>query len=240
MRQITSILFWLANNILSTLIPIIFFPVFLYKNSEKLANIGAKIWSKLLTKTLKFLCQIDYKVIGKENLPKEPFIVACKHQSMWETTIFNLIFDAPAYIFKKELLKIPFYGWFIAKMTSISVDREGGGKSLRDLMKQGKKMSERNKNIIIFPQGTRVPVGAKTDKYPYQPGVFALYSACKVPVVPVALNSGCYWSKSKIMHKKGFITLEFLPAIETGLSKEEFMQKLEKQIEEKSEELLLK
>lgn len=237
MRQITSILFWLVSNILSTLIPIIFFPVFLYKNSEKLANIGAKIWSMLLTKSLKILCQIDYKVIGKENLPKEPFIVACKHQSMWETTIFNLILDAPAYIFKKELLKIPFYGWFVAKMTSISVDREGGGKSLRDLMKQGKKMTDRNKNIIIFPQGTRVPVGAKTDKYPYQPGVFALYSACKVPVVPVALNSGCYWSKSKIMHKKGFITLEFLPPIETGLAKDEFMQRLEQQIEEKSEAL---
>ena len=240
MRQITSILFWLTSNILGTLVPIIFFPVFFYKNSQKLADIGAKIWSVSLIKALKLLCQIDYKIIGQENLPKEPFIVACKHQSMWETAIFNVALDAPAYIFKKELLKIPFYGWFVAKMTSISVDREGGGKSLRELMKQGKKMVGNNKNIIIFPQGTRVPVRAKTDKYPYQPGVFALYSACKVPVVPVALNSGCYWSKSIIMHKKGSITLEFLPQIEVGLSKDEFMQRLEQQVEQKSEELLLK
>ena len=175
---------------------------------------------------------MDHKILGLEKLPKGPFIVACKHQSMWETIVMNLIFHRPAYCYKKELLHIPFYGWFVAKMSGIVIDRKGGGAALRNLLKQGKSNLANNHNIIIFPQGTRVPIDATTDKYPYQAGIVALYLACHVPVIPASLNSGVFWPKHKAMKNSGTIKLEFSDPIFPGLSREEFTKKLENVIEE--------
>lgn len=186
---------------------------------------------------LRKLCKINHRIIGLENIPQEPCIIACKHQSMWETIVMHLVFDRPVYAFKKELLRIPFYGWYLHIMSGISVDRKGGASALKDLIKQAKKYLGRNQNIILFPQGTRVPVGASVEKYPYQAGVTALYLSCGVKVVPVALNSGIFWEKNKILKKSGTITLEFLTPIEPSLSKQEFILKLEEAIEKSSADL---
>ncbi len=219
------------------IIPILYFPVFITR-SERLADHGAKVWSIVAMWTLKTMCGIDYKVLGLKNLPKGNFIVACKHQSMWETIVMNLVFHRPAYCYKKELLKIPFYGWYIKIMTGIRVDRNGGASALRSMVKQTKYYLDKKRNIIIFPQGTRVPVGATVEKYPYQAGIAALYLACNVPVVPAALNSGVYWPKHKVMKKSGTIKLKFFEPITPGLSKKEFLAKLERVIEEESDALL--
>ncbi len=236
LRYILSGGFWLFINAWGAIIPILYFPVFILR-SERLADHGAKVWSIVAMWTLKKMCGIDYKVLGLENLPKGNFIVACKHQSMWETIVMNLVFHRPAYCYKKELLKIPFYGWYIKIMTGIRVDREGGASSLRSLVKQSKYYLAKKRNIIIFPQGTRVPVGASVEKYPYQAGIAALYLSCNVPVVPAALNSGLYWPKHKVMKEAGTIKLKFLEPIMPGLPKKEFLAKLERMIEGESNKL---
>ena len=149
----------------------------------------------------------------------------------------HLIIDRPVYAYKKELELIPFYGWFIKFMSGIKVDRKGGAKSLKSVIHQAKKYLIKGQSVVIFPQGTRVPVDGLIEKYPYQSGITALYNSCGVKVVPVALNSGFFWPKGKIMKKSGTITIEFLPAIELGLRKEEFNRKLISDIEDASKKL---
>ena len=202
-----------------------------------MADNGAKVWSVFSLWLLKKLCGVDHKILGKENILNQPCIIACKHQSMWETIVMHLIFKHPAYAYKKELTKIPFYGWYLSVMSGIKVDRKGGAKALKDLIKQAKFYLENKQNIIIFPQGTRVPIDESSQNYPYQSGIAALYLSCKVPVIPVALNSGAFWPKHKIKKNRGTISINFLEPIMPGLSKEEFMERLEKSIETRSKEL---
>ena len=236
MNLLSSAIFSIFINIWGAIIPIIYFPVFI-TNSSKLADHGAKTWSIVAIFMLRKLCKIDFEVLGRENLPAEPFIIACKHQSMWETIIMHLIFYRPAYCYKKELTKIPFYGWYLRKMTGVKIDRKGGASALKNLIKQAKKYLQEKHSVILFPQGTRVPVGASTEKYPYQAGVAALYLSCNVAVAPAALNSGLFWPKHQLAKKPGKITIKFLPAIYPGLTKKEFSEKLEEAIEEESRKL---
>ncbi len=239
MQLISSLLFFLFLNVWSTIIPIVYFlPAVIFKNkSSEIADHGAKVWAVFGLWVLKKLCKVEYEVFGAEKLPKDACIVACKHQSMWETIVMHLIFHHPVYAFKKELLKIPFYGWYLRLMSGITVDRQGGASALKNLIKQTKKYLAQNQSIILFPQGTRVPVGESAENYPYQPGIVALYLACNVKVVPAALNSGVFWPKKGIRKKPGKITLEFLDAIDPGLSKQDFMMNLEEVIEKRSHEL---
>jgi len=116
-------------------------------------------------------------------------------------------------------------------MTAVKVDRQGGASALKDLIKQAKNILQCGHNIIIFPQGTRVPAKASSEGYPYQVGVAALYLACNVPVVPAALNSGEFWGKGLLIRKPGTIILKFLDPIQPGLKKDEFMKSLENKIE---------
>lgn len=237
MQMISSIAFWIFLNVWGTLIPILYSFVFITR-STKTADHGAKVWAIVTLWMLKKLCKIDYKIIGLDKIPKEACIIACKHQSAWETIVMHLVLNQPVYAFKKELLKIPFYGWYLTIMSGITVDREGGVSALKDLIKQTKKYLTKGQSIVLFPQGTRVPVGETVEKYPYQAGVTALYLACGVKVVPAALNSGLFWEKNKMLKKPGTIILEFLDPIEPGLSKQEFNSKLQEAIEKRSDELI--
>ena len=237
MQFFRSLTFSILVNIWGAIIPIIFLIPAFTSRDEKIADRGAKIWSIGVFWMLKKLCKIDYKIIGSENILKEPCIYASKHQSMWETVVMHLIIDRPVYAYKKELELIPFYGWFVKFMSGIKVDRKGGVRSLKSVINQAKNYLTRGQSVVIFPQGTRVPVSGSIKQYPYQAGITALYNSCDVRVVPVALNSGFFWPKGKFMKKSGTIIIEFLPAIECGLRKEEFNQKLISAIEEKSKNL---
>lgn len=239
MSIVFSFIFWLLLYTFTLFFVLTFLPIiFIYRN-PKLVDFATRLWSKTTLLILKKALKIDYRFINLQNIPDEPCIIACKHQSMWETIIFHLIFNqkSPAYVYKKELMKVPFYGWYVKQMPGIKIDRKSGAKGLKEMIKQTKFYLNQNRNIIIFPQGTRTPIGADTKKYPYQVGVAALYKACNVKVVPVALNSGNFWGKKMCIKRSGTIKLEFSPAIEPGLKKEEFMQILEEKIEEKSTEL---
>jgi 1-acyl-sn-glycerol-3-phosphate acyltransferase len=238
MQFFRSLAFSIFVNIWGAIIPIIFLiPAFISRD-KKIADRGAKIWSIGVFWMLKKLCKIDYKIIGIENILKEPCIYACKHQSMWETVVMHLIINRPVYAYKKELELIPFYGWFIKFMSGIKVDRKGGVRSLKSVINQAKNYLTKGQSVVIFPQGTRVPVRGLIEKYPYQAGITALYNSCDTKVVPVALNSGLYWPKNQILKNRGTIIIEFLPAIDRGLSKEEFNKRLISAIEKKAKNLL--
>lgn len=235
MQFFRSLIFSIFVYCWGALIPMAFLiPAFISRN-QKIADRGAKIWSIGVFWMLRKLCKINYKIIGTENILQEPCIYACKHQSMWETVVMHLVINRPVYAYKKELELIPFYGWFIKLMSGIKVDRKGGIKSLKNVINQAKKYLSKGQSIVIFPQGTRVPVGESIKKYPYQSGITALYNSCDVKIVPVALNSGLYWPKGKVLKNRGTIIIEFLPAISEGLNKEEFNKKLISTIEEKSD-----
>ncbi|MBU6140761.1 MAG: 1-acyl-sn-glycerol-3-phosphate acyltransferase [Proteobacteria bacterium] len=235
MPLIRSVTFTILLNLWGAIIPIIYSPVFFTRNAN-LADRGAKAWSIGAIWLLKVLCGIDYEIRGREKLPKGACIIACKHQSAWETIVMHLVLNHPVYAYKKELEKIPFYGWYLKVMSGIKINRKGGASALKDLIKQAKKYLAKGQKIVLFPQGTRVPTNGSVEKYPYQAGVTALYLSCGVAVVPAALNSGKFWPKSGVK-KSGKIILEFLEPIEPGLSKQEFSQRLEQAIEAKSNQL---
>ncbi len=216
---------------------VIYFTITSFIKRENFADDCAKIWSQAVLLFLRLIHGVSYKIIGFDKLPNKACIIACKHQSAWETIIFHILCQHPAYVYKKELLRVPFYGWFVKRMTGIEVDRQGGASALKQLIKQTKYILHKGHNIVIFPQGTRIPLGASVAQYPYQVGIAALYLACDVPVVPAALNSGALWNKSMLIKKSGTITLEFLEPIQAGLKKNEFMIELESAIEEASKRL---
>ena len=148
-------------------------------------------WVKFILFSLKIVVGLDYRVEGLENLPKGRFMVASKHQSAWETLALHLIFPDPSIVLKKELLKLPILGRFIEKVGMVPIDRSGRASALKSMLIAARKWANIGRPIIIFPQGTRVTAG---EKHNYHSGVFAVYRALKVPVVPVALNSGMFWS----------------------------------------------
>jgi 1-acyl-sn-glycerol-3-phosphate acyltransferase len=171
---------------------------------------------------------LRHELRGDASLLRRPVIVAAKHQSAWDTFIFYLLARDPAYVMKKELMALPVYGWLARKQGMIPVDRAGGAKALRALLRAAERARTEARQIIIFPQGTRVAPGAAA---PYQPGVAALYARLGLPVVPVALNSGLFWPRRSFLKTPGRITVEILEPIAPGLPKAAFMAELERRIE---------
>lgn len=230
---ILSIIFWLLLYcvVFFTVISYIIFSPF--SKQKYFIDYCTKIWARICLFLLKNILKVDHEILGLKNLPQErPFIVACKHQSMWDTIVFHIILTNPSYIYKKELLKVPVYGWYVKKMPAIAIDRKGGAKALKDMVKKSKQFLKEGRQLIIFPQGTRTKPTESPENFPYQIGVAALYKACNVEVVPVALNSGKFWGKGMWIKKSGTIKLKFLEPIKTGYNKEEFMQILEEKIEQ--------
>ncbi|MDR2608986.1 MAG: 1-acyl-sn-glycerol-3-phosphate acyltransferase [Rickettsiales bacterium] len=185
---------------------------------------------------LRLLCGVEYAIKGIENIPKQPFIIASKHQSPFETFIFILLFRNAVFILKRELKWIPFIGLHLIALRMIFINRLDGISSIRYIVKLAKMRIKENRSIIIFPEGTRTDAKQKAK---YRPGVAALYSVLSVPVLPIALNTGLFWPKSILSIRKnpGKAIIEILPPIYPGLSRDEFLRNLEKAIEEKSSEL---
>jgi 1-acyl-sn-glycerol-3-phosphate acyltransferase len=188
----------------------------------------ARLWIVFVLWWLRLTCGLSHRVIGRENLPAGPAILASKHQSSWETLSFTLLFDDIAIVLKRELLFIPVVGWAMARAGNIAVARGDGASALRGLVKQAKAAIAGGQSIVIFPEGTRVAPG---DHRPYQVGIAALYRQLGVPVVPMALNSGLFWGRRKWIKRPGVLTLEILPPIPPGLSREAFMKTLQEKIE---------
>ena len=178
---------------------------------------------------------IEYEVRGMKNLPiDQPFVIASKHQSAWDTFIFNIIILNCSYVVKRELFWFPFFGWFLKRVGMISIDRSGNISAIKKLLSDCQNRLEAGRSIVIFPQGTRTAPGVSM---PYLPGVAAIYTHCHVPVVPTALNSGVFWPRRTLMKKPGTIIVEFLPLIEPGLPRHTFAKRLKSMIEPATEKL---
>lgn len=195
----------------------------------------ARTWSRSVLWGLKVFCNLRYEVRGNVDAARQPVLVACKHHSMWETMAFMVIFDEPAIVMKSTLFKIPFYGWFSTRAQMISVDRAERASALKKMVAAAKRALAIGRPIVIFPEGTRKDPDEAPD---YKPGVAGLYGALGVPCIPVALNSGVYWTPGGFIKRPGTIVIEFLAAIPPGLRGREFMASLQTKIEEASNHLV--
>ncbi len=169
-------------------------------------------WSRLVVRLARALCGIRWTVEGREHLPAKPAVILAKHQSAWETLAFQEIFPPQVLVLKKELLWIPFFGWGLALMSPIAIDRANGRAALRDIARRGKERLAQGFWVVIFPEGTRVRVGEKRD---YQQGGAWLAAQCGVPVVPVAHNAGRLWPRNAFLKRPGEVTVRIGPAIPT-------------------------
>ena len=196
---------------------------------------GIQHWVSGVLWLLEHVVGITYELRGAENIPAGPAIVASKHQSAWDTILFHRFVRSPAYVMKQELMGIPLYGTYTRMSGSIVVDRKGGARALKNLVRDCRAALEANRQIIIFPEGTRTAPGARQ---PYQAGIAALYGKLGVSVVPVALNSGLYWGRRSFVKHPGRILVEFRPAIPPGLDRKQFLATLEESIESASAALM--
>jgi 1-acyl-sn-glycerol-3-phosphate acyltransferase len=228
-----SLLFQIFFWTFSTLINLAYIPALLMRRQVTVR--GMEIWAAVSFWGLKNIVGLDFEVRGRENLPKGPAIYAGKHLSMWETVATHLLFKDPATIMKRELLMVPGYGWYARKVEMIVIDREGGAKTVRTMIADAKRAIGEGRPIIIFPEGTRRPMGAPPD---YKPGVAALYGALDVPCVPIAHNSALYWPRRGFLRKPGKVIVEILPSIPPGLKRAQFMAELEQRIETATARLL--
>ena len=162
-------------------------------------------WSRAVLWLAKVLLGIDYRVIGRENLPITPSVILSKHQSAWETIAFQAIFPPQVQVLKRELLWIPFFGWGLALMSPIAIDRSRGVQALKRMAELGKQRLAQGFWIVIFPEGTRLKPG---ERRKYQPGGAWLAVQCGAPVVPVAHNAGLLWGRNAFLKRSGTVTVE--------------------------------
>lgn len=162
-------------------------------------------WSRAMVWLARVFLGIRYRVVGAENLPKVPSVILAKHQSAWETLAFQVIFPPQVLVTKRELLWIPFFGWGLALMSPIAIDRSRGARALKRMAELGRQRLAQGFWITIFPEGTRVKPG---ERRKYQLGGAWLAVHCGVPVVPVAHNAGMFWSRKAFLKRPGIVTVE--------------------------------
>ena len=193
------------------------------------------IWAVVVIAMLRAVCAIRVEVRGRQHLPGGAALVAAKHQCMFDTMGPLAVFPDACYVMKRELLRIPFYGWFSRKAGMIELDRRGQAQALRKLIHDARLRLKEPRQLVIFPEGTRTPPGEKGD---YQPGVAGLYRDLGLPCTPMATNSGAHWPAHGFLRWPGLIVYEFLEPIPPGLHRGAFMRELETRIETASERLL--
>lgn len=170
-------------------------------------------WADVVLWVLKNICGIKYQVLGKENIPDKPCIILSKHQSAWETIAFQQIFPPISFVLKRELLRIPFFGWGLALFSVIAIDRAAGADALTQVAEQGKQRLDSGFSVIVFPEGTRVAIGTKKR---FKPGGAWLAEKTGAPVIPVAHNAGECWRRNAFLKYPGTITVSIGPAIDSS------------------------
>jgi 1-acyl-sn-glycerol-3-phosphate acyltransferase len=184
---------------------------------------------------LRVVCGTKVEWRGREKLPAGPCIVACKHQSLWETFALFMLLPDPTYVLKRELMWLPLFGWLATKARMIPIDRGSHTKALASMTAAARREAARGRQIVIFPEGTRRPPGAKPR---YLPGVAFLYAELGLPCVPIALNSGLFWPRRSLRRHPGTVLVEVLDAIPPGLEKREFLMRLQNATEQATARLV--
>jgi 1-acyl-sn-glycerol-3-phosphate acyltransferase len=188
----------------------------------------ATSWGRTNNRLLRLVCGIKVEYRGLEKIPQGALLVASKHQSLWETFALLQLFADPAFILKRELQWIPFFGWYAMKASMIPVDRGRRGQALADMTERARAELARGRQIVIFPEGTRRAPGAEPR---YKFGIAHLYGETGIACLPIALNSGLFWPRRSFMRYPGTIVAEVLDPIAPGLSKEAFAARLQQDVE---------
>lgn len=190
----------------------------------------ARSWCRLNLWWLARTCRLTHRVEGLEHIPSEPAIVLCKHQSAWETLALNLLFHPQVWVLKRELLRLPFFGWGIGLLKPIAIDRGAGRSAVEQVIDQGRDRLRAGYWVVVFPEGTRVPPG---ERRRYKIGGAKLAETAGVPVIPIAHDAGHYWPRNSFIKRPGIIRLRIGPPVETrGLSAAEINRITEHWIEE--------
>ncbi len=188
----------------------------------------------------RILLGLKYEIRGLENLPKDQsYIVASKHQSAYETTKLHILFKDPAIVLKRELLRIPLWGWYLAKSDQIAIDRSTPKKAIESIKSEAKRVAAHNRPMVIFPQGTRVSPTTTTQERPYKIGIVRMQEATGLPIIPMALNSGTFYPRNAWIKRPGTVIFEFLKPIAyiEDTPPGETLRKIEMSVEEASSRL---
>ena len=186
-------------------------------------------WAFIMLWLLRVLCGIRMEVRGAENIPAQPSIMLCKHQSAWETIALQKVFPPQVWVLKRELLWLPFFGWGLAMTSPIAIKRSDGKGAVKQLLRQGKERLDMGFCVVIFPEGTRIAYGQRGK---YKIGGALLSASTGVPVVPIAHNAGKLWGRNSFLKQPGVITMSIGKAIDpSGLKAEEINKRAEEWIE---------
>jgi 1-acyl-sn-glycerol-3-phosphate acyltransferase len=232
MTVLRSIVFFLWFALASTVVSLLALPAMVL--DRRIIVFASRTWSRATLWGLKNIAGLEYEIRGP--LPPKGVLVASKHMSMWDTIALYLFLDDPTVVLKRELLRVPFYGWFAWKAGVIAIDRDARASALRGMIEGARRAIGQGHAILIFPEGHRMPPGAPPE---YKPGVGALYAHLGVPCIPVALNSGLFWTGPMgFIKKPGRIVVQFLEPIPPGLKSREFLERLQSRIEAATGSLL--
>jgi len=194
-----------------------------------------RFWARVTMTLVRVVCGVRVEFRGLEHLPTGASLIAAKHQCMFDTIAPVTLFTNPAYVMRDSLLKIPFYGWYAVKSGMIPINRDGRAGALRAMLSLARTRARENRQIVIFPEGTRTAPGTTGE---YKPGVAALYRVLGLPCTPMATNSGVHWPAHGFLRRPGLVVYEFLKPLPPGLEREEFMRLLEERLEGASRALL--
>ena len=195
----------------------------------------ARIWARTSLVLLDVVCGTRVEFRGIEHVPSEACLLAAKHQSFAEIIALVSHFPDFTFVLKRELMRIPLFGWYLARAEQIAVDRGRGRAALGQLAHDVAAVLAQGRQVFIFPEGTRRPPGAPAD---YRTGVSALYADSRAVCLPVAVNSGLFWPRRSVLKRQGVIVIEFLPVIPSGLDRGAFQARLRDAIETASDRLM--
>jgi len=231
---------WLRSSIFNALFMTItalaaIIAMFLLPFHSRVMRFFIRYWARLIIWVLRLVCGIRVEVTGLEHIAPGAAIIASKHQSAFDTFVWPALLAHPSYVLKRELLNLPFWGRAARHTGAVAVDRDGGGAALRALVRDGKRVLDEGRPLVIFPEGTRSAPG---EMVPYQPGVAALVIGSGAPCYPVATNSGRHWGRRAFHKTPGVIAISILPPLPAGLARKPLMAALEAQIEAETARLL--
>lgn len=191
---------------------------------DRILGMG-QLWARIALRALGRCCKIGVALKGREFLPQDgPALIAAQHQSAFDTLFWLTVLPRPAYVLKQELLKIPLFGPLLPASGFIAVDREGGARSLRKMVAECRAAVAQGRQIVIFPEGTRVPAG---ERGTIQPGILALARALKLPVIPASTDSGLYWGRKAFMKNPGTVTVTLHKPITEAVEQRGLLAELE-------------